>query len=53
MPFCTCEQTELYVESLDLLQDLLYTYSEGSPVLGDYNTILPQSTTLRDSWYQQ
>ena len=55
MPFYTgsSEQTEFYVETLDLLQELLDTYSEGSPVmvLGDYNTTLPQSTTLRDNWY--
>ena len=43
MPFYTgsSEQTQLYVERLDLLQEFL-DYSEGWPVrpmvLGDYNT---------------
>ena len=55
MPFYTgsSDQMTLYIETLDVLQDLLDTYSAGSPVIlmGDFNTTLPQSETLKGNWY--
>ena len=46
MPFFngSHDQTELYVETLEILQEFLNTYSPDGPVviMGDFNTPLPQ-----------
>jgi exonuclease III len=56
MPFYTgsSEQTELYVETLDMLQVFVDDCSGSAPVMiiGDFNTTLPQSPILREKWYR-
>jgi exonuclease III len=49
------EQTELYIETLDILQVLLNTYGDISPLMisGDFNTTLPQSAQLAHNWYRK
>lgn len=58
MPFYdgSTEHTELYVETLDLLQDFLDTKlnAECSPtvIMGDFNVSLPQAQQLGNNWYK-
>ena len=42
------DQTQQYIETLELLQDLLHTYSSGTPCMikGDFNAALSQHSTL-------
>ena len=49
------DQLDLYIEILDLLQHLLNTYGEISPVVlsVDFNAALPQSSQLARNWYQR
>ena len=48
------DQTQQYKETLELLQDLLDTYSSGTPcmIMGDFNAALPQQSTLQATWYK-
>ena len=48
------EQVELYVETLELLQDVIDTHGAGSPlvIVGDFNASLPQGETLHRNWYK-
>jgi hypothetical protein len=56
MPFFNGEkdQINLYVETLDLLQDVLDTHSENIPciIMGDFNASLPQSEGININWYK-
>ena len=49
------DQLDLYTEILDLLQHLLNTYGQISPVVlsGNFNAALPQSSQLACNWYQR
>ena len=42
------EQINLYIETLDILQDLIDTYGDISPIMvyGDFNAVLPNSESL-------
>ena len=56
MPFY-CEnmqQTELYKETLDVIQDLVGHNAADSPMLimGDFNASLPKSRHLISNWYK-
>ena len=47
-------QTEEYIQTLDLLQNIIDTYSGICPVkvIGDLNTQLPTSVQLNKRWYR-
>ena len=49
------EHYEMYVETLDKIQVLIDSYAKDSPIMmcGDFNTVLPQHSLLRHSWYRQ
>jgi hypothetical protein len=51
----TTEQMECYMDNLDKLQGLVNGSDPNVPViiLGDMNTMLPQSETLTTNWYKQ
>ena len=56
MPFYngSKENMELYIELLDVLQSLAETYSDTHLMFcGDFNTALPQKSTLCQNWYKQ
>lgn len=50
----TSEHTELYVETIEKLQDLIDTYANNSPIMivGDFNACLPQQEQLSTFWYR-
>ena len=53
--FCdSSEQTELYVDVLDYIQDIVDTYSPDSPlmIMGDFNVSLPKALHLSSGWYK-
>ena len=47
------EQLELYIETIDRLHDLMDNTNSPVIVLGDMNTVLPQSTMLSYNWYRK
>ena len=55
MPFYngSCEHLELFTETLDAVQDLVDNYSTAAPIviMGDFNTTLPQTATLKSKWF--
>ena len=50
----TLIQTEAYIETFDYLQSIIDSLA-GVPIviLGDTNTVLPESVYLKDKWYTQ
>ena len=44
------EQINLYIETLDIIQDLIDTY--GDKVFGDFNAVLPHSESLPQNCYR-
>ena len=56
MPFFngSADHIELYVEVLDILQDVLDTHAANSPmmIMGDFNAALPQSNQLMENWHR-
>ena len=56
MPFFnnTCQQTELFIETIDKLQGFLDLYAVMAPIkiVGDYNVQLPQGHKLKNNWYK-
>ena len=48
----TKEQTELYIETLDMIQALIDTHCQTAPLtlMGDLNTSLPQKLLLGNKW---
>ena len=48
------DQLQLYMETLDILQDTLDVYSESTPVMimGDFNASLPQHNLISNLWYK-
>ena len=48
------EQINLYIETLDIIQDLIDTYGDISPIMvfGDFNAVLPHYESLPQNWYR-
>ena len=57
MPFYNgnCDQTHLYVETIDALQAVVDMYAAIAPIkiIGDLNTQLPTSQKLAKNWFKQ
>ena len=56
LPFfnSTCQQTKLFIETIDKLQGFLDQYAVMAPIkiVGDYNVQLPQGHKLKNNWYK-
>ena len=56
MPYnnTSCNSVQLYLELLEILQDLIDTFAANSPIiiLGDFNASLPQKKQLLVDWYK-
>ena len=56
MPFYNgkYEQIEVYIDCLDILQEITETYAQNAPLLicGDFNASLPQNAKLSRNWYK-
>ena len=48
------DQLQLYMETLDILQDTLDVYSESTPlmIMGDFKASLPQHNLISNQWYK-